>query len=122
MRTKIVSVVGLLQAAAVITIVFTVVTALPIDFFGIQLFSHFKLQYLVVSVLLCIALALLRRPAYVAGLLLAVGLNASLVFPWYVADSVPLGDKQLKILNYRFNSDRFRRAGEVAGRFQRHAQ
>ena len=99
MRAKILSVVGLLQAAAVITIVFTVVTALPIDFFGIQLFSHFKLQYLVVSVLLCIALALLRRPAYVAGLLLAVGLNASLVVPWYVAGSVPLGDKQLKILS-----------------------
>ena len=93
-----VSLVGLLQAAAIVTIVFTVVTALPIDFFGIQLFSHFKLQYLIISVLLCVALALLRQPAYVGGLLLAVGLNASLVIPWYVADSAPGGDTQLKVL------------------------
>jgi endonuclease/exonuclease/phosphatase (EEP) superfamily protein YafD len=93
-----VSLVGLLQAAAVITIVFTVVTALPINFFGIQLFSHFKLQYLIISVLLCVALALLRQPVYVGGLLLAVGLNASLIIPWYVADSAPGGDTQLKVL------------------------
>jgi hypothetical protein len=56
-----VSLVGMLQAAAIVTIVFSVVTAIPIDFYGVQLFAHFKLQYLVVSVLLCVALALLRR-------------------------------------------------------------
>ena len=99
MRRKFVSVAGLLQAAAVITIVFSVVTAMPVDHFAIQLFAHFKLQYLVISVLLCIALALLRRPVYVGGLLLAVGLNASLVVPWYVPDSMPLGETHLKILS-----------------------
>ena len=99
MRSKYVSLVGLLQAAAIVTIVFTIVTAIPIDHFGIQLFAHFKLQYLVVSVLLCVGLALLRQPAYVGGLLLAVGLNASLVVPWYVPDSAPIGDRQLKVLN-----------------------
>lgn len=99
MRNKIVSLVGLLQGAALLTIVASVVTALPVDHFGIQLFTHFKLQYLVVSVLLCVALALLRQPVYVGGLLLAVGLNASLVLPWYVADDVPMSDKQLKVLH-----------------------
>jgi endonuclease/exonuclease/phosphatase (EEP) superfamily protein YafD len=94
-----VSLVGMLQAAAIVTIVFSVVTAIPIDFYGVQLFAHFKLQYLVVSVLLCVALALLRQPVYVGGLLLAVGLNASLVIPWYVADSAPGGDTQLKVLS-----------------------
>jgi len=94
-----VSLVGLLQAAAVCTIVFSVVTAIPIDFYGVQLLAHFKLQYLVISVLLCVALALHRQPVYVGGLLLAVGLNASLVIPWYIADSMPLGDTQLKVLN-----------------------
>jgi endonuclease/exonuclease/phosphatase (EEP) superfamily protein YafD len=99
MRSKYVSVVGLLQAAAVLTVVFSIVTALPTDHFGIQLFTHFKLQYLVVSILLCVALALYRRPLYVGGLLVAVGLNASLVIPWYVADSTPDNDRQLKLVS-----------------------
>jgi len=99
MHRKRISVVGLLQAAAVLTIVFSIVTALPIDHFGIQLFTHFKLQYLVVSVLLCVALALYRRPLYVGGLLVAVALNASLVVPWYVPDSAPDNERQLKLLN-----------------------
>ena len=99
MRSKHVSIVGLLQAAAVLTIGFSVVTAMPIDQFGIQLFTHFKLQYLVASIVLCVALALLRRPFYVAGLLLAVGLNASLVVPWYIASPAPPGGSPLKILS-----------------------
>ena len=99
MRDKYLSIVGLLQAAAIVTIVFSVVTALPTDHFAIQLFTHFKLQYLLVSVLLCVALALYRRPVYVGGLLVAVGLNASLVIPWYVADSTPVNDQQLKLVN-----------------------
>jgi endonuclease/exonuclease/phosphatase (EEP) superfamily protein YafD len=99
MRNHYVSIVGLLQAAAILTIVFSIVTALPTDHFVIQLFTHFKLQYLLVSVLLCVALALYRRPAYVGGLLVAVGLNASLVIPWYVADSTPANDRQLKLVN-----------------------
>ncbi len=40
---------GLLEAAAVVTVVFSVGTLLPIDHFAIQLFTHFRLQYLVVS-------------------------------------------------------------------------
>ena len=94
-----VSLVGLLQAAAIVAIVFSVVTAIPIDFYGVQLFAHFKQQYLIISVLLCVALALLRQPVYVGGLLLAVGLNASLVIPWYVAESAPGGDTRLKVLS-----------------------
>ena len=98
MRSKYVSLAGLLQAAAILTVVFSIVTALPVDHFGIQLFTHFKVHYLVVSVLLCVALAMLRQPVYVAGLVIAVGLNASLVIPWYVPDSASAGTTQLTIL------------------------
>lgn len=98
MRSKYVSLAGLLQAAAILTIVFSIVTALSIDHFGIQLFTHFKVHYLVVSVLLGVALAMLRQPVYVAGLLLAVALNASLVIPWYVPGSVSAGATQLTVL------------------------
>jgi endonuclease/exonuclease/phosphatase (EEP) superfamily protein YafD len=99
MRSKYLSIIGLLQAAAVLTMGFSVITAMPIDHVGVQLFTHFKLQYLVVSIVLCVALALLRRPVYVAGLLLAVGLNTSLVVPWYVAIPALPGGHPVKILS-----------------------
>jgi len=99
MRRKVVSLVGLLQAAAILTVVFSIVTALPVDHFSIQLFTHFKLQYLIVSVFLCVVFAFLRQPIYVAGLLIAVGLNASLVIPWYIADSEFQWDQQLNVLH-----------------------
>ena len=98
MRSRYVSLAGLLQAVAILTIVFSIVTALPIDHFGIQLFTHFKVHYLVGSVLLCVALAMLRQPVYVAGLVSAVGLNASLVIPWYVPDSTSVGPPHLPVL------------------------
>jgi len=94
-----VSAIGLLQAAAIVTIVFSIVTALPIDHFGIQLFEHFKLQYLVIAVLLCIAFVLLRQPVYIAGLLIAVGLNAFYVFPWYGGNDPVQADGQLKLVH-----------------------
>lgn len=98
MRSKYISLAGLLQAAAILTIVFSIVTVLPVDHFGIQLFTHFKIHYLVVSVLLCVALAMLRQPVYAAGLVLAVGLNASLVIPWYVPASGSVGATQLTVM------------------------
>ena len=98
MRRRIVSLIGLLQAAAIVTIAFSLVTALPVDHFGVQLFTHFKLQYLLASVLLCVAFVLLRQPIYVAGLIVAVGLNASLVVPWYVSGDELARDNTLKLI------------------------
>ena len=53
---------GLLQAAAVITVAFSVGTLLPIDHFAIQLFTHFRLQYVVVSLSLLLLFKYLRSP------------------------------------------------------------
>jgi len=99
MRGKYVSAVGLLQAAAIVTIVFSIVTVLPIDHYGIQLFTHFKPHYLVVAVALCVAFVLLRQPVYIGGLLLAIGLNAFYVIPWYTSSNAIQAEKPLKLLH-----------------------
>ena len=99
MRGKYVSAVGLLQAAAIVTIVFSIVTALPIDHYGIQLFTHFKPHDLVVAVALCVAFVLLRQPVYITGLLLAIGLNAFYVIPWYIGSNAIQADRPLKLLH-----------------------
>ena len=78
-----VTITGLLQAAAIVTVVASLVTALPLNHFAVQLFTHFRLQYLVVSVLLLVVLAGIRQPAYATAMLLTVVLNAAFVLPWY---------------------------------------
>jgi endonuclease/exonuclease/phosphatase (EEP) superfamily protein YafD len=83
MRLK-VSIIGLLQAAAVLVIVFSLVTALDLPHHSIELFSHFRLQYFVVSVLLLLTFALLHRYAYASALLLTVILNGTFIVGWYL--------------------------------------
>ncbi len=79
--------IGLLQAAAVLTVCFSILTAFDFLHRWIELFSHFRLQYLVVASLLAVTFAVLRNYAYVLALLLAVALNAALVLPWYFDDA-----------------------------------
>ena len=94
---------GLLQIAAVLTVLFSVLTAIDTQQHYIELFSHFRLQYLVVSLLLLIVFAIRRRAIYSLLLVVALALNASFVLPWY---GLPLfeeseaatGDTQLKLL------------------------
>jgi endonuclease/exonuclease/phosphatase (EEP) superfamily protein YafD len=83
MRSRLVTVVGLLQAAAILTIAFSIITLLPADHFALQLFSHFRLQYFVVSLLLMLVFAGLRSYVYAGALLLVCLVNASQVLPWY---------------------------------------
>ena len=89
---------GLLQAAAVLTVIFSVLTAFDSLHRWIELFSHFRLQYLVVAGLLAIAFGVLRSYAYMLGLLLAAVLNAALVLPWYFDDAPRHGSVPVKIL------------------------
>lgn len=81
------SIVGLLQVAAILTVVFSLLTGLNIPHRNIELFSHFRLQYLVVSVLLLLVFAFLRSYVYVIPLAVAAIFNAALVLPIYFSDS-----------------------------------
>lgn len=93
-----VTLVGLLQAAAVITVFFSVLTAFDSLHRWIELFCHFRLQYLVVAGLLAITFATLRNYAYAVVLLLTAVLNATFVFPWHFGNVPPSGGAQIKIL------------------------
>ena len=78
-----VSIIGLLQAAAVVTAVFSLLTLLPVDHSSIQLFTHFRLQYLGVSLLLLVFFLWMRSPWFAGMLLVAATASAALVLPAY---------------------------------------
>jgi len=91
---------GVLQAAAIVTIVFSVVTSLPIDHPAVQLFTHFRAQYLAVALLLAAVLAASRSPAYASLMLATAILNAAWVLPWYFGGRAEGGPGQsLKLLH-----------------------
>lgn len=79
-----VSLAGLLQAFAVITIVLSVVTLLHNPHRYIELLCHFRLQYLIATVFLLVAFVALKNIPWSAALLVTAVLNASLVIPWYL--------------------------------------
>lgn len=95
---KRVTLVGLLQAAAALTVLLSVVTVFDSIHHNIELFAHFRLQYLVVSVLLGTTFAVLRSHLYAVALLLAAVLNATYVLPWYVAEAPQASGAPFKIL------------------------
>ena len=89
---------GLLQVAAGLTVLFSVLTALDTRQHYIELFSHFRLQYLVGSLLLLIVFAIRRRAIYSLLLVVALTINASYVLPWYVKGETPTGEARLTLL------------------------
>ena len=88
---------GLLQVAAVLTVLFSVLTAIDTRQHYIEMFSHFRLQYLVASLLL-IVFAVKRRATYSALIVVALGLNAAYVLPCYSDNTAATGDTRLKFL------------------------
>ena len=92
------SLVGLLQAAAVLTVVFSFVTGIDIPHRNIELFSHFRLQYFVVSILLVVVFALLRSPVYAGTLLITAVFNGSFILPWYLNDAPTSSGVPLKLV------------------------
>jgi endonuclease/exonuclease/phosphatase (EEP) superfamily protein YafD len=93
-------VIGLLKAAAVLTVVFSLLTALNFPQHIIELFSHFRLQYFVVSVLLFLVFALQLRYAYAGALLLTALVNGFLILGWYLPlNSEGGGPETLKLLH-----------------------
>jgi len=94
-----VSIVGLLEAAAVVTVLFSIVTLLPIDYHGVQLFTHFRLQYLVVALILLLLAKWLQNPWIIGGLVITVAINAAYVLPWYFDKHESTGETGLKVLH-----------------------
>ena len=89
---------GLLQVAAVLTVLFSVLTALDTRQHYIELFSHFRPQYLVGSLLLLVVFAIRRRAIYSLLLVVALTINASYVLPWFGDSEAATGDTRLKFL------------------------
>ena len=117
MRQKRVTWLGLLQAAAIVTILFSLATVFDFAHRNIELFSHFRLQYLAVSVLVLIPFAVMRKPAYALPLFGAVILNAVYVLPWYVGKAPVDGNTTIKILNANVHSsnDEYQRFFDLVG-------
>lgn len=99
MRNKAVTLVGLLQVAAIITVVVSLLTSLPSVHRNVELLSHFRLQYLAISLLLWLAFIAMRKPAYSVLLVVSVALNASYVLPWYLGKMSPEAANPIKLMN-----------------------
>jgi len=78
---------GLLEAAAGLTLLVSVAASVDVESSWWQLFTHFRLQYLGASLVFTVLFLLLRhyRAAFLA--LLAAGINAAYVLPWYAGDA-----------------------------------
>jgi len=82
---------------------------------NIELFSHFRLQYLAVSLILLVAFLVLRNPVYSTLLLIVTILNASFVLPWYFGGVTVESDTSLKLLhaNVLSSNDDYERLFEL---------
>jgi len=89
----------LLETGAVLTAAFTVATVFDQLHRYLELFSHFKLQYLTVSLLLAALLGTLRRPRFAALMLVASGINGAYVLPWYTGAPEPGNGETVRLLH-----------------------
>jgi len=95
-----VSLVGLLQVAAALIVIFSLVTAINIPHHGVELFSHFRLQYFVVSVLLVLVFAALKDPKFSLALMMIAIFNGVFIAGWYLpVKSGGGGDQNLKLMH-----------------------
>ena len=96
-----VSLLGLLQAAGFLTAVFSIATFFEPLHRYIELFSHFRLQYLLASVLLALIFTGLRVRSYAIFMAAITIVNAVPVLPWYFgADKNPAkGASTISILH-----------------------
>lgn len=114
----ILSLTGLLQAVAVLTVVFSFLTGIDIPHRNIELFSHFRLQYFVVSILLVVVFTLLRSPVFATTLLITAVFNGSFILPWYLNDAPTSSGVPLKLVlaNVHSKNTNYQRLIEFVGR------
>ena len=108
-----VRIVGLLEAAAAITVFFSLVTVIDHVHHAVELFVHFRLQYLVIALLLAALFAALRRNGYCLVLVVAAVLNGYFVLPWYFG-APPADGEPLKILHANVHSSNFEHERVIA--------
>ena len=87
MRSAVISLKGLIRAGAALTAVFSVATSFDGLHQYLELFSHFRVQYLAVAVLLVTCFAVIRDQRYLALMAVIAVLNAGYVVPWYLPQS-----------------------------------
>ena len=91
--------VGLLQAGAIVTLICSLLAFVPADHFAVQLFTHFRLQYLGAALLLLLVFAVLRDRNFALVSLVAVLANAGVVAPWYDGGAqAATGDTRVKVV------------------------
>lgn len=78
---------GLLQAAAFATAVCSITTLASHLHRYLELFSHFRMQYLVAAVVLAVLLMAMRSRRWAAAMLVVAAINAVPVYPWYVREA-----------------------------------
>jgi len=95
------SIIGLLKAAATITIAFSLLTLVDEQHRYLELFSHFRLQYLVVSLLFALIFFAMRSRPWASLMLLITAINAVPVAMWYLAEThqPDVDDGQINLLH-----------------------
>ncbi|MDJ0700769.1 MAG: endonuclease/exonuclease/phosphatase family protein [Woeseiaceae bacterium] len=90
---------GLVKAGGFVTALFAFATVMNQYHQYLELFSHFRLQYLVIAAILLLLFLLMRSWLYVWLMLATVALNAWFVVPWYLpADEAPHNEGRFKVL------------------------
>ena len=79
--------IALLQAAALVTAVFSIATLAGHLHRYLELFSHFRLQYLAIAAALACLLFALNKRRWAAVMLVVAAVNVIPVYPWYVAEA-----------------------------------
>jgi len=105
-RQSAAGVVGLIQAAGFLTALFSLATAFNGLHQYLELFSHFRLQYLGVGAILLPMFVLLRRWRYALLMAATIGLNAWFVIPWFLpAEPARYNESRVKLVVANVNAD-----------------
>ncbi len=89
---------GLLRAAAVATLLLSLVTIVDTGLHAVELFAHFRLQYFVAALVLLPLFAVQRAPLYALMMLGTAAVNGGYLLPWYEAAQAAEPGTPLKLL------------------------
>ncbi len=92
--------IGLVQAGAFLTALFSIATLFNSLHSWLELFSHFRLQYFVCALLFAVVFAVLRNRRWCGGMLALAVVNFLPLAPWYLpaGNATPVGARTLTLL------------------------